>query len=144
MAFLTTFCEECQRPALLDEQKASDARLVCPQCGGAAQVIPGCSFNADDCALFNDLCQVVSEGKLSAPECRSLSRAVDQALRTGSPGRLLVELTERLPGLIPTQVGAGNNASANRRTLLLLRSLLDATARNRRTTPLRRGREGGP
>jgi hypothetical protein len=134
MAFLATFCDECQRPALLDEQKASEGGLTCPQCGGAAQVIPGCSFNADDGALFNDLCQVVAEGRLLPSECRALSRAVDQALRTGSPGRLLAELTERLPGLIPTQVGAGSNANAHRRALLLLRAILDATARSRRST----------
>ena len=133
MAFLTTFCEECQRPALLEERRATQGLLTCVQCGGGAPVIPGCSFNADDVALFNDLCQIVAEGNLASAECRALSSAVDQALRTGSTGRLLLELTERLPGLIPTQAGSGSQASVNRRTLLLLRAILDATARGSKT-----------
>lgn len=129
MAFLTTFCDGCQRPALLDERQTQSGRLSCPQCGGHAQIIPGCNFNADDRSLFGDLCQVVGEAALSPSECRNLSRSVNDALRTGSATRLVLELTERLPGLIPMQAGTGSNHSANRRVLLLLRAILDAEAR---------------
>lgn len=131
MAFLTTFCDGCQRPRLLDDRQAQSGRLACPECGSPAHVIPGCSFHADDQALFNDLCQIVSEGGLSPAESRTLSRCVDDALRTGSSARLVMELTQRLPGLIPLQAGTGANQSANRRLLLLLRAILDAGARGR-------------
>jgi hypothetical protein len=135
MAFLTTSCDACQWPKLLDDRQARSGRLTCPECGSPAHVIPGCSFHADDQALFNDLCQIVHEGGLSPAESRALSRCVDDALRTGSSTRLVMELTQRLPGLIPLQAGTGAKQSANRRLLLLLRAILDAGARGRSTPP---------
>lgn len=129
MALLTTFCKECVRIALLDERRAEHGQLVCPSCGAAVAIVPGCSFSAEDYSLFEDLLQVVAERTVNRAESSALGADIARALQGNIDTHALLErLTARLPGLWPTQAVAGKNEQARRRALRLLRAIFEAKA----------------
>ena len=134
MAFLTTFCDQCQRVALLEEKGWAADQMACTTCEGFARILPGCSFASGDKVLVEDVSQVIAEGKLSAGEAQAMAHGIERELWKGVSAHLLDSLATRLPGLVLVAESGGNIPSGQRRVLLLLKTILDAIAMNRRTT----------
>jgi hypothetical protein len=99
-----------------------------------AMAVPSCSFGPTDRELFADVTQVITEGVVLPPEARTLARQIERALEVRD-SRMLESLTQRLPGLLPAQVAAGANTSAQRRVLMLARTILEAVALQGTTSP---------
>lgn len=135
MAFLPASCVECQQVFLFDEREASFGSLACAACGGEARIVPGCSFGAADREVFHDLSQVVRESTIMPGDAGMMADELGAALRAGAGRGLLERLTVRLPGLVPMQTALGANVDAQRRALVILRSILEGLAMKRASRP---------
>lgn len=93
---------------------------------GPLRVVPGCSFAAADREDFAELCQVVAEAHTTRIEAQTYALAVQHALWSGSYLPLLERLSGRLVGLLPLQTSAGKSSAAQRRIVVMLKTIFEA------------------
>ncbi len=134
MSFIPALCLACSRVNLVSLADAASKRLSCATCGGYARVVPGCSYGAKDREAFQELSGIVAEGNLTPTEAQSFASQGERALWSGTYPPLIEALCARLPGLLPHQIAAGKNPTAQRRILDKLRTILDALATARRSS----------
>lgn len=128
MSFFPTLCVGCWRVQLAALADAREGNLTCVACAAPCRVVPGRSYGAEDRVGFAELSSIVSEGKLTLGEARGYGAEADRALGSGIHSPLLGRLAERIPGLMPHQIAAGKNLSAQRRVLITIKTVLDALA----------------
>lgn len=128
MSYVPTLCLQCRRVHLMSVAAAQSGDRACASCGARARIVPGCSFADAERETFEELSAIVAEGSVSALEARAHATALERALGSGSYGAALEKLSERLPGLLPSQVAAGRNASALRGMVMKLKTVLEALA----------------
>jgi hypothetical protein len=128
MALLTTFCRQCAKVELSDQEQLLNGRIPCASCGANVRVVPSCSFAQEDRPLFDDLRQVVADRTVPPAEARAIATRIASILGSGRDHEFLEQLTPRLPGLVPIQVATGANSHARQRALRLLRAIFEAMA----------------
>jgi len=72
MRYLPARCEACGALSLAAEASCSYGDTSCPECKAAASVLPGCSYAADDLALFQELHAITEHVELSSAEAGEL------------------------------------------------------------------------
>lgn len=128
MSLVPALCLSCYRVALVSLSQAQNRDLACPRCGADARVAPSCSYPESDRERFEELSDVVAEAKLAGAEARHHAETIRHALWSGDYPRELERLCVRMPGLLPTQLAAGNNSEVQGRILVKLQSILQALA----------------
>ena len=100
------------------------------------RVVPGCAFTARDAEFFHELSEIIAEGALTSLEAQAFALEVQRTLGASIHTKLLDSLVRRLPGLLPVQAAVGKNPVAQRRALIIMRTVLDALATvHRPSTP---------
>jgi hypothetical protein len=128
MSYVPTLCLQCRRVHLVSVAAAQSSERACASCGARTRIVPGCSFADAERDAFEELSAIVAEGALSTLEARAHAAGLERALAAGSYGAALEKLSERLPGILPSQVAAGRNASALRGMAMKLKTVLEALA----------------
>lgn len=134
MSLVPTLCGECWRVQLATLQQAQAGSIACNACGAELRVVPGRSFPEAERAAFEELSAIVVEGNVTPMEARSYATQLEHALWSGAYKPLLVQLSMRLPGLLPLEVAAGKNSGAQRGILSRLKAILDALGSARRVS----------
>jgi hypothetical protein len=131
--YLVMLCTSCGRVSLTLAGEARSELCVCSSCGGKGRITPSCGYSTADLGLFAELTEVVAEGGISPPEAARLSFQVERSLATQSFAPFFETLSSRLPGLTPIQLHIARNRHAQRRALLMFRSIFDALATRTRS-----------
>jgi hypothetical protein len=95
-------------------------------CQGTGRITPSCGYGTADLGLFAELSEIVADGRIGPLEAARLSFQVEHSLTTHSFGPFFEALSSRLPGLTPIQLHIARNRNAQRRALLMFRSIFDA------------------
>lgn len=132
MSFVPTLCGECWRVQLAGQEQVQKREFTCKACGAEPRVVPGRSFCQADLEAFEELSDIVVEGGIVPLEARSYAVLLERALWSGSHKPLMNQLSVRLPGFLPHELAAGQNAGAQRKILSNLKTILDALATARR------------
>jgi hypothetical protein len=130
--YVVTLCEQCWQVSLADALRARAEVPACRNCGITRRVVPTCGYSALDASDFLELCNLVAEGTFSTTEATHLSFEIAHALETHAFEPFLQALSHRLPGIASTQLLMARNRPAQRRALLMCRSIFDALAMGRR------------
>lgn len=132
MSFVPAICLACARVALVSLTDAARGELACKACTADLRVVPGCSFAAADRDDFAELCEVVAEANTTRSEAQAYATGVQHALWSGNYTSITERLSGRLVGLVPLQTAVGKSSAAQRRMLLMLKTILEAlsTARS--------------
>jgi hypothetical protein len=135
MSYIPTLCDGCHRVSLMSMQGLSERPLECARCSQEPRVIPSRSYTAEDVEIFDELCEIVGVN-LPALEAYRLSFQVERALASGSMDRVFEPLVLRWPGLVPLLAGA--NATRQRRSLQMLKTIFEALSMTRRSGSMAR------
>lgn len=129
MRLIPTYCETCERCALLSAEAFVDSGALCPTCAGLARPLPGESYGTQDAALFKDLESSLREAQLTPTSAAQLATELDG--RSAHPGRGLKRIAKLLPSLSILELIVGNDPATIRKAEGMLVTLLDANAARR-------------
>lgn len=125
MVVIPAVCESCGRARLHSPEDALRGQLTCRACSGRCRVLPGCSFAAKDSELFDELGGAVESAQLTLDEASAFEAQLHQSIQTAIYARTFDVLTDRMPHLIPTRTAIGKNPVAQRRALLMLKTIIE-------------------
>jgi hypothetical protein len=96
--YFPTACDNCDRAWLA--AASPEQTPICPFCGGAAEVVPGESYRAEDSALFEKLERVVHDQQLARLRSHQLWTILSNVSERGRrPELLLVPVVDAIPTL---------------------------------------------
>ena len=125
MVVVPAVCERCGRARLCSVEDAQRGQTECRACSGRCRVLPGCSFAAKDRELFDELSLAVDQARLTGMEALAFESLLHQSIQVANYSRTFDLLTDRMPYLIPARIAIGKNAVAQRRALLMLKTILE-------------------
>jgi hypothetical protein len=132
MPYLATICESCGRVSLLAFDRDSATTPACDDCGGSRRVVPSCSFARDQVPLFEELSAAIGV-QVEPGEAERLNAETSRALWSGTFSEVFDKLASRWSAVVPVLLMAGDNAAAQRRILLTLKTIFEALMLPRRS-----------
>lgn len=130
MRFIPTYCDACERIALVGSNEFENGLVRCGDCNAQARSLPGESYSDADLDMFDSLLAALAEAEIGQHNAAALAAQLERS--PDHPGRGLQRLTRVVPALGILELLVNNRAGSLRKAEGMLAILLDALASGRR------------